>query len=157
MYSLPKWAMLSSGQSRAGACPGYFAKAGSVLREGELDDDDDDYDDDDGDDDDDERECDPVDGLGRFCQGWPCPQGRWTGRSSKKVSRLGLATSQLCAAKKVWEKLLGFWSISFLITIRHGDSLQGHLSGHISTLSSQVKGATDLNALHGLVHTTWPC
>ena len=100
MYSLPKWAMLSTGQSRAGACPGYFAKAGSVLREGELDDDDDDYDDDDGDDDDDERECDPVDGLGRFCQGWPCPQGRWTGRSSKKVSRLGLATSQLCAAKK---------------------------------------------------------
>ena len=54
MYSLPKWAMLSSGQSRAGACPGYFAKAGSVLREGELDDDDDDDDDDDGDDDDDE-------------------------------------------------------------------------------------------------------
>ena len=62
MYSLPKWAMLSTGQSRAGACPGYFAKAGSVLREGELDDDDDDYDlydadgdEDDGDDDDDER------------------------------------------------------------------------------------------------------
>ena len=107
MYSLPKWAMLSTGQSRAGACPGYFAKAGSVLREGELDDDDDDYDlydadgdEDDGDDDDDERECDPVDRLGRFCQGWLCPQGRWTGRSSKKVSRLGLATSQLCAAKK---------------------------------------------------------
>ena len=44
MYSLPKWAMLSTGQSRAGACPGYFAKAGSVLREGELDDDDDDGD-----------------------------------------------------------------------------------------------------------------
>ena len=104
MYSLPKWAVLSTGQSRAEACPGYFAKAGSVLREGEFDDDDDDDDDDgdddDGDDDDDERECDPVDGLGRFCQGWLCPQGRWTGRSSKKVSRLGLATSQLCAAKK---------------------------------------------------------
>ena len=120
MYSLPKWAMLSTGQSRAGACPGYFAKAGSVLREGELDDDDDDYDDNDGDeddgnDDDDERECDPVDRLGRFCQGWLCPQGRWTGRSSKKVSRLGLATSQLCAAKKFGKNYWDFgasWEFS---------------------------------------------
>ena len=39
----------------------------------------------------------------------------------------------------------------------HGNFLQGHLSGHIATLSNQVKRATDLNALHGLVHTTWPC
>ena len=39
----------------------------------------------------------------------------------------------------------------------HGNFLQGHLSGHIATLSNQVKRDTDLNALHGLVHTTWPC
>ena len=148
MYSLPKWAMLSTGQSRAGACPGYFAKAGSVLREGELDDDYDD--DDDGNDDDDERECDPVDGLGRFCQGWLCPQGRWTGRASKKVSRLGLVTSQLYVQQKSLGKIIG-------ILEHHGNFLQGHLSGHIATLSNQVKRATDLNALHGLVHTTWPC
>ena len=51
----------------------------------------------------------------RFCQGWLCPQGRWTGRASKKVSRLGLATSQLCAAKKFGKNYWDFgasWEFS---------------------------------------------
>ena len=120
MYSLPKWAMLSTGQSRAGACPGYFAKAGSVLREGELDDDDGDYDDDDGDGDDDGRGVRSSGRAGQVLPRLALSSGKVDRSVVQESQSIGFGHITVMCSKKVWEKLLGFWSISFLITIRHG-------------------------------------